>query len=322
MLLPGIVFVSVFLLAALIIAATGINSSERRKQSIARLDAALVTGEKASEETTIYIRKQDLLGTVPFLRLILLRLEIAPKLHQLLNQADVTWTPGAFLLASGAALLFTSLLAYMTTESVAFSVLLGCIAAGVPSAYVFFKRAQRFLKFEEALPEALDLMVSGLRGGYSLVSVLDLVSREAPDPIGPEFRICFDEQNYGLELRTAMENLATRVPIQDVRLIMTAILIQKETGGNLAEILEKCAHVIRERFRLKREIRAKTAQGRLSGWILSLLPLGLALLMYFVRPDAVRLLWTRPLGLKMVYAGVVMIAIGSLIIRRIVRIRV
>ena len=106
------------------------------------------------------------------------------------------------------------------------------------------------------------------------------MGREAPDPIGREFQVCFDEQNYGLELRTAMENLATRVPVQDVRIIITAILIQKETGGNLAEVLDKCAYVIRERFRLKREIRTQTAQGRLTGWILSFLPVCLGILLY------------------------------------------
>jgi len=112
------------------------------------------------------------------------------------------------------------------------------------------------------------------------------------------------------------------VPIQDVRIIITAILIQKETGGNLAEVLEKCSHVIRERFRLKKEIRVKTAQGRLTGWILSVLPVGLGTVLYLLRPDIISLLWTRPLGVKMLYTGAVMITIGSLIIRKIVRIRV
>jgi tight adherence protein B len=321
MLLSALVFVSVFLLAALLIAATGVNASQRVRQILSRLDAVLVPGEKTKEEM-VDVRKQDLLSAIPLLHRILLRLEISPRLHQILHQSDVKWTPGAFLLISSAACLLAALLADVTTGALFFSLVLGFVSAAIPLAYVLWKRSNRFLKFEEGLPEALDLMVSGLRGGHSLVSVLGLVSREAPDPIGPEFRICFDEQNYGMELRDAMENLAVRVPVQDVRLIMTAILIQKETGGNLAEILEKCAHVIRERFRLKREIRVKTAQGRLSGWILSSLPVVLAVLLYFMRPDVISLLWTRPLGLKMLYAGAVMIVIGALIIRRIVQIRV
>jgi len=115
-------------------------------------------------------------------------------------------------------------------------------------------------------------MVSALRAGHSLVAALRLVAHESPDPIGGEFRICFEEQNYGLELRTAMENLVTRVPLQDLRIVATAILIQKESGGNLAEVLEKAANLIRERFKLKRQVRVHTAQGRLTGWILSRRP--------------------------------------------------
>ena len=148
------------------------------------------------------------------------------------------------------------------------------------------KRSKRFNKFEQGLPEALDLMVSALRAGHSLVAALGLVAQESPDPIGGEFRICFDEQNYGLELRTAMDNLVARVPLQDLRIVTTAILIQKESGGNLAEVLDKTAYVIRERFRLKRQVRVHTAQGRLTGWILSFLPivLGIALVSRQSRP--------------------------------------
>jgi tight adherence protein B len=151
---------------------------------------------------------------------------------------------------------------------------------------------------------------------------LGLVSREGPDPLGPEFRISFDEQNYGLELRTALENLAARVPIQDLRIVTTAILIQKETGGNLAEVLDKCATMIRERFRLKQEIRTKTAQGRLTGWVLSAMPMFLATMLYLIKPEVISLLWKRPAGLKMLYTGSVMMLVGGLIIRKIVRIRV
>jgi len=234
----------------------------------------------------------------------------------------VKWTPGGFLLISLTVWMFATYFFYLKTNTIFFSMLIGLIPACGPLAFVARKRAGRFMKFEEGLPAALDLMVSGLRGGHSLVSVLGLVAREAPDPIGPEIRICFDEQNYGLELRAALENLVSRVPIQDLRIVMTAILIQRETGGNLAEVLEKCAYLVRERFRLKKDIRVKTAQGRMTGWILSLLPLGLGSLLFLIKPEVISLLWLRPLGVKMLYAGAVMITIGSLIIRKIVRIRV
>jgi tight adherence protein B len=161
-------------------------------------------------------------------------------------------------------------------------------------------------------------MVSALRVGHSLSSALGLVTRECPDPVGTEFRVCFDEQNYGLELKAALDNLVTRVPLQDLRIVSTAILIQKESGGNLAEVLEKAAEVIRERFRLKREISTHTAQGRLTGWILSLLPIVLGCALYFISPDTMSILWKREIGIKLLYAAGIMMVIGGLIIRKIV----
>jgi tight adherence protein B len=315
------VFVSVFLVTALLIAASGVNASERGKQTLARLNDLLAAHGGAKDET-VDVRKRETLSSIPLLNRILLRLEIAPELRQLFHQANVDWTPDGFLLASLALWMLGACLLYLRTGTLLFSLAAGLIAAFGPLIYVTRKRARRLLKFEEGLPAALDLMVSGLRGGHSFVSVLGLVAREASDPIGPEFRICFDEQNYGLELRTALQNLAARVPVQDIRIVITAVMVQKETGGNLAEVLEKCGHVIRERFRLKQEVRVKTAQGRLTGWILSLLPPGLAAMLYLLRPDVISLLWLRPLGVKMIYTGVVMVSIGALLIRKIVNIRV
>ena len=321
MLLVIIVFCSVFAVAALLIAASGTGASEQLKQTLSRLDALLVTGREGKDEL-IDLEKKELMSSIPMLNQILLRIEIAPQLRLLLYQANVKWTPGGFLLVSVVLWAVGTYCFYLRTGTVFFSLMVGLIPASLPLAYVGRKRAARFLKFEEGLPAALDLMVSALRGGHSLVSALGLVSREAPDPIGPELRICFDEQNYGLELRTALENLATRVPIQDVRIIMTAILIQRESGGNLAEVLEKCAYLIRERFRLKKEIRVKTAQGRLTGWILSVLPPVLGSVLFMLQPDVISLLWKRPFGVKMLWFGCVMITLGALIIRKIVRIRV
>jgi tight adherence protein B len=155
-----------------------------------------------------------------------------------------------------------------------------------------------------------------------MVPTLGLVGREAPDPIGREFNICFEEQNYGLELRTALGNLVTRFPLQDLRMIASAIMIQRETGGNLAEILDKCAHIIRARAQLQQEIRVRTAQGRLTGWILSFLPVILGVILYFMNPAQMSVLWKRPLGVKLLYTSAAMTTIGALIIRKIVRIRV
>ena len=181
-----------------------------------------------------------------------------------------------------------------------------------------FKRKKRLAKFEEGLPEALDLIVSALRVGHSLNSALGLVTRECPDPVGSEFRVCYDEQNYGLELKTALENMVTRMPTQDLQIVVTAVMIQKESGGNLAEVLEKTAEVIRERFRLKRQVSTHTAQGRLTGLILTFLPVVLGCALYFISPKMMSLLWTTPIGIKLLYISSGMIVVGGLIIRKIV----
>jgi tight adherence protein B len=144
------------------------------------------------------------------------------------------------------------------------------------------------------------------------------VARECADPVGCEFKACFEEQNYGLELKVALDNLVKRVPLQDLRIVTTAIMIQKETGGNLAEVLDKTSHVIRERFRLKRQVRVHTAQGRLTGWILTLLPVVLGIALCFVNREMMSILWTNPTGIKLLEYSGCSIVVGGLIIRHIV----
>ena len=316
-----VVFVGVFLVAALLMTASGAGASERVKQTLGRLEALVITSDVVKDEH-IDVQKQELLSSIPLVNRILLHLEVTPQVRRMLYQANVKWTPGGFLLMSFALWAIAAYALDVRTGIFWFSGVVALVAGALPLVYVRWKRFKRLEKYEESLPSALDLMVSGLRGGHGLVSVLSLVGREVPDPVGPEFRICFDEQNYGLELRTALENLCTRMPVQDNRMVTTAILIQKETGGNLAEILERCAATIRERFRLKREIRSKTAQGRLTGWVLALMPVILATGMFIANPTVISLLWTRPAGLKMLYTSIVMIVIGAYIIRKIVRVRV
>jgi len=162
-------------------------------------------------------------------------------------------------------------------------------------------------------------MVSALRAGNSLIAAMGLVGRECQDPVGTEFKTCFEEQNYGLELTAALESLLKRVPLQDLRIVSTAINIQKESGGNLAEVLDKTSHVIRERFRLKRQVAVHTAQGRLTGWILTILPIVLGIALYFVNPTMMSILWKTPIGVKLLWIASGMIVVGGLIISKIVK---
>jgi len=317
-----IVFAGAFAVVALLLIAGGTGATQQTKKVLATLDSALATSWTNTSDQIVDLRKQELLSAIPWINRWLLKIEIAPRIRLMLYQANLKWTAGGLLLMSLMAFAIPSYLLYLKSDNVLLSILIGLAIGASPFAFVLFKRGQRFSKFEAELPDALDLMVSALRVGHSLNSALSLVSRECPDPVSTEFRICYDEQNYGLELRTAMGNLTTRVPLQDLRIVATAILIQKESGGNLAEVLEKTGHVIRERFRLKRQIMTHTAQGRLTGVILTLLPIVLGIALYFLSPDNMSLLWKRPIGVKLLYASGVMTIIGGLIIRKIVDIDV
>ena len=314
-----LVFLAVFIVAVLLLSASKMGSSKQSERTLATLQAALATVRHDAPDQAVDIRKHELLSTVPWFNRLLLGMDFAPKLRLLLYQANLKWTVGALLLLCFICFAIPAWLIFLRTGALTFSLLIGLAISVLPFVYVVQKRTARFNKFEQGLPEALDLMVSAMRAGHSFISALDLAANESPDPIGKEFRICFDEQNYGLELKTAMANLSTRVPLQDLKIIITATLIQKDSGGNLAEVFDKAAYVIRERFRLKRQIMVHTAQGRLTGWILSLLPVFLGIALYIISPDTMSLLWKRPIGVKLLYASGTMTIIGALIIRKIVR---
>jgi tight adherence protein B len=320
--LLGLVFLSVFVVAALLMFAGGANASQRARRTLAHLESALATRGGDSRDQIVDIRKNELFSAVPVINRWLLSLEFAPRLRTTLYQAGIKWTTGGLLLMSVTTFMVCGYLVYLRTDVVWVGLAVGLALGSAPMMYVLRKRARRFEQFEQGLPEALEMMVSGLRAGHSLVAALRMVAYESPDPIGGEFKICFDEQNYGLELRTSIENLVERVPLQDLRIVATAILIQKESGGNLAEVLEKAAFLIRERFRLKRQVRVHTAQGRLTGIILSLLPLVLGIFLFFIDPKTMSVLWTHPLGQKLLYAACGMTVAGALIIRKIVNMEV
>jgi len=315
------VLIGVFLVVALLLTAAGTGASEEEKKTLGRLDSILMSTSYAHDEA-VDIRRDELLSTIPWLNRWLQRIDLFPRLRLLLYQAALNWTVGGLFLMTVFGWVVAANLFFWRTGEVVFSGLMGALPALGPWLYVFHKRNARFNRFEERLPDALDMMVSALRAGHSLISALGTVAREAGDPVAREFKKSFDEQNFGAELRTAMLNLVTRVPIDDVRIFVTAILIQKESGGNLAEVLEKAAHIIRDRFRLKRQIRVHTAQGRLTGWILAVLPVILGLLLYMVNPENLSMLWRKPIGVKMLYTASIMTVIGALIIRKIIRIRV
>jgi tight adherence protein B len=313
-----LIFVGVFAVVALLLYASGSGASEKAKQVQATLDSALATESQEMRDQIVNLRKNDQFSAVPWINERLSKLELGSQLQTLIHQANLKWTAGSLLSMSGLCFAVPAFAVHWKTGSFLFSILGGLVFAFIPLIIVLFKRSSRFKAFEKELPAACDLMVSALRAGQSLIAAMGMVSRECTDPLGGEFRTCFEEQNFGLELKIAIDNLVHRVPLQDLRIVCTAILIQKESGGNLAEVLDKTAHVIRERFRLRREVSTRTAQGRMTGWVLTLLPVVLGFALYLVNPEMMSLLWKRDIGVKLLYTASGMIVVGGLIIRKIV----
>lgn len=317
------VFLLVFLLFILASSIFGAEERRRREQVSRRLEALSMAARRGGDDNDrLDLLRHELLGSLPLMDRILHRVELFGRLRTFLIQSEVPWTIGDTLARIGVAALIGGIIGYWRTGIPTISLVTAVCAGSLPLLYVAYRRNKRFLEFEAQLPGALDLICRALRAGHGLVAGLKMVGDEVPDPAGSEFRKTFEEQNFGLELKESLYNLADRMPLQDVRIIITAILIQRETGGNLAEVLEKAARVIRERYRLKRQIRTHTAQGRLTGWILSLLPLILGIALFLVRPEFMSTLWTTDRGRRWLVIATIMMIIGAIIIRRIIRIRV
>jgi tight adherence protein B len=196
------------------------------------------------------------------------------------------------------------------------------VAAALPWLFVKNRRSARLYKFEEQFPEALDLMARAVRAGHAFGAGMKMVADEMHEPVGPEFKKAFEEQNFGLSMKESLNNLALRVPSLDVRFFSTAVLIQRETGGNLAEILDNLANVVRERFKIRRQVRTHTAHGRFTGYVLLALPPFLGVALQFVAPDHMELLFKDSIGQTLIVSAIVMQTVGWVWIRQIVKIEV
>jgi tight adherence protein B len=317
-LIVGLVFLGVFSVITLLMMAASMGASQQAKQVHAALHSALASESMEANKQAVNLRKNERLSGIPWLNRWLHQFELVPRLRILLSQADLKWTAAGLMIGCGLCFVSAAYLVDWRFDSLLAACGAGVLLGAAPFWWVFHKRRKRLDQFQQGLPEALDMMVSALRSGQSFIVAMGSVARECADPVGCEFKGCVSEQNYGLELKTAMDNLISRVPIQDLRIVATAIMIQKETGGNLAEVLDKTSHVIRERFRLKRQVAVHTAQGRLTGWILTLLPVVLGIALYAVNPHMMSIMWTNPTGIKVLWAAGGMLVVGGLIIRHIV----
>ena len=274
-----------------------------------------------SDSTTI-LRQHTLMSATPWMDKFLREIPRFVELAKLIRQAGQTWQVSSLLLLSLIVTVGVASLASLAIPSIVLSVLFGIAAGLSPYVFLFMARERRFRQCDAQVPEAVDLMARALRAGHAMPAVLEMVGKEIAEPLAGEFRIVHEEQNLGLPLRDAMLNLVDRVPRDDMRFVTTAILLQKETGGNLAVILDKTAALARERSRLYGQLRIYTAQGRITGWILCAAPFVMFGVLSAFNWKLERLLFTTPTGLKTVYVGLFMMVMGVLIIRKIIDIKV
>ncbi len=268
------------------------------------------------------ILKQDALSSIPWLDDILKGVPGCRRLRLLISQAGSRWGVASVLLGSLVLAVVATWAGTSLIPSLPLALTIGLAAGLLPYSYLRFMRNARLKRFDTLLPEAIDFMSRALRAGHAINSVIEMVAQEIAEPVASEFRVVFEEQTLGLPMREAILNLGQRVPLDDVRFLATAILVQKETGGNLAEILDKTAAVMRERIRLKGQLRVYTAQGRITGWFLCSLPFIIFIVINLVNHDYEKVLLSDPLGLRLVYAGLVMMVLGILVIRKIIDIKV
>jgi tight adherence protein B len=239
-----------------------------------------------------------------------------------IEQSGMKASLSGVLIVSLALAALMAIVAAMVTHTRLSMPIGAAVGFSVPFLVLRSKRTRRLRTFEEAFPEALDLISRALKAGHAFATGLKMVADEMAEPIGPEFRKTFDEQNFGLPLKDSLENLTLRVPLLDMKFFATAVLIQRETGGNLSEILENLAHVVRERFKILRQVRVYTAHGRLTGYVLLALPAVLAIALSFINPEHMNMLFRERLGQMMLMAAIVMQFFGFMWIRQVVKIEV
>lgn len=285
-----------------------------------RLQALSASLDKTKQSQLL---KQRMLSEIPLFERILLSLPRARRLDRFILQAGLDWTVFKLLL-SCVALAVAGCLAmtFLVHQSLLLGAALGIALAALPLLYVRHKRNRRLARIEQQLPDVLDLITRALRSGHAFSSGLQMVGDEMPEPIAGEFRIVHDEVNFGVSLQQALTNLSERIPITDLRYFVVAVLIQRDSGGNLTDVLGNLSRLIRERLKLLSKVRVLSSEGRLSAWILGLMPFALGAAMSFLNPDFMKPLWHDPIGIAIIKYMLVLMVFGILVLRKIIRIRV
>jgi tight adherence protein B len=323
MLLIVLIFGAVLLLSfAVIVVMTRPSAAERTiADRITKLRSSAEQGS-TSDTGVSQIIKVDHLSPNPLLDSLLQRYPLSHRLQLLIEQAESSWSVSGLLAASLALAGAGYGIGYYELQGAALALIPSIVFALAPLLLLRFRKARRLREFNRHLPEAIDLMSRALRAGHSLTAAIEIVSEECPEPVRSEFREVYRQQNFGLPARDALVQLAQRMPLPELGFVVTAMLLQRETGGNLVEVLDRTTAVIRERLRIQGEIRIYTAQGRLTGWILSLLPVAMFFLLSLANRGYTRVLLEDPTGRKLVYTGLGLMVLGGLAIRKIVDVKV
>ncbi len=297
--------------------------SEGSQEQVRKRMSAVHKAEKRGEAgLSLKLVRDEMMSNVPWMHQLMMKWAWSSKLQDYLMQSGLSIKPAKLVLTSAILALSAYLISGYFLAHFYFSLPIGIAVGLLPLAYVAFMRNRRLHKFEEYFPEALDLLGRAVRAGHAFTTGLEMIAKESPEPLAGEFRTTFEEQNFGLPLRDALLNLCERVPIVDVRFFVTALMIQKETGGNLAEILDGLARVIRDRFRIYREVKVRTAQGRLTAGILIALPMGMMMLMSILNPRYVGVLFSDPLGPIALITAAILQVVGSAILWKIIHFEV
>ncbi len=305
-----------------------------RKKMQTRL-AAIEQASFDAPAEELGLLRAEVLSQIPWVNRVLLQIPQVARVHVFIQQAGMQITAGFLLLICVAFGLIAFLIGFVFNLANILVVVVVAAACATPLTVVSFKRGRRFSKFEELFPDAIDLLARAVRAGHAFTTALELIGRELPEPVAGEFRITYEQQNFGMPLREALHNLTVRVPLSDVTFFVSALHVQHESGGNLAEILDNLAFVIRERFKILRQVKVHTAQGRMTLYLLTGLGPAAALLMLLVNPEYIGrffsepqpkvslfLLGELPLGSVMIAVAIMLQILGYLVIRKIIRIRV
>lgn len=321
--LPYVFAVLVFIAVVLLVEGAYVWWNDVRGPEARRVERRLrLMSAGAHDDQHASVLKQRMLATSPGLQQMLLRLPRVHRLDRLLEQSGLPWSVAQYLLLTIVLAVGGLLLTAVVTARPMLLVIVAVVASLVPLAIVLRARRRRMLRIDEQLPDALDLMGRALRAGHAFPSALKMVGDEMSDPIAAEFGTAFDEVNFGMSMQDALMNLATRVPSTELKYFVVAVLIQRTTGGNLAELLDQIAAIMRARQKLMGTIRVLSADGRLSAWILCLLPFVLAGVIFIINPKFLSILWTDPAGKGIVALALVLMVIGVIWTRNVIRIHI